>query len=373
MDTKELKIIKQKRRFYLLCFVLILLFIGAFNLFKTKSYTKNYNINDVGVEESYDKLKKSYFFKFNYEDKSLGWAIVKNYSWKKKLIKKIDVFKTDKETCLIIDSDNLSFYPLCYDDEGQFSYLLASDEMKANFSKIGNREEMEPIKYNDITIYDYYYHDFYIWNYRGFDHLSLEKNEKINLFNEDVYDPKLIIQTKDYLLVPNYEANYYFSKVYLINSRNGKVINWDFKKQIYFDSKLLGVFDNVIYLLDNKEKIEWKINLEKRKIEKIGTQNKQGLFYDNGWVRMSLNKILENNEFKGVNTIDYVSDQKLKALILDQEITLVNEDVKIVATQNNKVFYLIKDNLYEYNFDIGQVKLLNKFEWNFNNQNIFIF
>ena len=180
--------------------------------------------------------------------------------------------------------------------------------------------------------------------------------------------------TNDYFFVPDYNSNYYFSKVYLINSLNGKVSTWNLKKNIYFDSNILGVINNEIYLLDKHENIEWKINLTKKSLEKIGTKNKNGLFYNNEWLKLSLNKIIEEQVFKGLKAINFYNDNGLKANILDNNIKLKNEDVELVGSTNEKVYYLINDVLYEYSLAFGEVKLLSKFEWNFNNQNIiFIF
>ena len=373
MDIKELKKIKLKRRFYLLCFILLIIVWCSYNFFKVKNYSKEYTVDDVLIKESYNKDQKSYIYQFNYENKDYTWAISKNYTWKRKLVKKIDILKNEKEACLIIKSNDLSFYPLCHIDDEQISYLLTSEEMKKNFNYNEDKQEEEK-KYNDITIYNYLNHNYYIWNYRGFDHLSLNKNEKIELFNSDIYDPKLIVQTADFLFVPNYNSDYYFDKAYIIDEISGKVTTWDLKKQIYFDSKVLGIINNEIYLLDSHENIEYKINLVKKKIEKVGTKNKDGVFYDNGWIKLSLNKLKLKEEFNGLKALTYKNNNGLKAVINNQEIKLKNEDVTIIGMDNTKVYYLIKDVLYEYSFDRGEIKLLSKFEWNFNFQNmIYIF
>ena len=374
MVIKEQKTIKFKRRFYLLCLVLLIVILGLYNFFKVKNYTVFYYVDEVKVEESYNKNQKSYLYKFNYDNQDFVWAFKKDYNWQKRMVKQINVLQNEEETCLLIQSNQLKFYPLCQKNGEQISYLLASDRMKQNFNveKIAFNEEEN--KVNDITVYNYFYHHFYIWNYRGFDYLSEDKEKKIELFDEDIYDPKLIVQTDNYILIPDYSSDYYFSKVFLINDTNEKVITWDLKKQIYFDSKILGIIDDEIYLLDNHENIEWKVNLKKRKVEKIGTKNKDGLFLENDWLKLSLNKIAQKNQFEGLNAINFISENGLKAKIYDKTIILKNEDVKIIGFKNDKVYYLIKDILYEYNLNFGEIKLLSKFEWNFNNQNmIYIF
>lgn len=374
MVIKEQKTIKFKRRFYLLCLVLLIVILGLYNFFKVKNYTVFYYVDEVKVEESYNKNQKSYLYKFNYDNQDFVWAFKKDYNWQKRMVKQINVLQNEEETCLLIQSNQLIFYPLCQKNGEQISYLLASDRMKQNFNveKIAFNEEEN--KVNDITVYNYFYHHFYIWNYRGFDYLSEDKEKKIELFDEDIYDPKLIVQTDNYILIPDYSFDYYFSKVFLINDTNGKVITWDLKKQIYFDSKILGIIDEEIYLLDNHENIEWKFNLKKRIVEKIGTKNKDGLFFENDWLKLSLNKIAQKNQFEGLNAINFISENGLKAKIYDKTIILKNEDVKIIGFKNDKVYYLIKDILYEYNLNFGEIKLLSKFEWNFNNQNmIYIF
>lgn len=374
MDTKDLPKIKLKRRFFLLVTILIIICIFSYHFFKVKSYIKEYTKDNILITESYNKDQKSYLYRFNYLNEDYVIAIKKDYSWKRKLVNKIDIIENEQETCLLVKSNELVFYPLCRNEEEQISYLLTSDEMKTNFNLSKNNESNEENKFNDITIYNYGYHNYYIWNYKGFDHLNENESEIIELDNKDIYDPKLIIKTSDYLFVPDYHSDYYFNKVYLINALTGKTNTWDLGKTIYFDSIVLGVINNDIYLLDKHENIEWKINVLKKKIEKVGTKNKNGIFYNNEWQKLSLNKIIEENSFKGLNSITYTSDNGLKANIMNQQIKLKNDNVKIIDYDGNTVYYLINDILYEYSLVNGEEKLLSKFEWNFNNQNtIYIF
>ncbi len=374
MAIIDMKQIKLRRRFYLLCIVIVIGFIWGYNFFKIKSYIKEYKINDVLVKEKYDKNLKSYVYQFIYNDEDYVFALTKDYSWKRKLVKKIDVLANDDETCLLVKSNEINFYPLCRDKNEQIAYLLVSDKMKENFSFWPSISYSDEVNYNDITIYNYFYHNYYIWNYRGFDYLNTTSNTKIELFDKDVYNPKLIVQTDDYLLVPDYNTNYYFNKVYIINALNGKVSSWDLSKDVYFDSMVLGIIGNEIYLLDKHENVEWKIDVAKKKMTNVGTLSKKGLFYDNEWQKLSLNKIIEKKEFKGLKAMDFVNENGLKAIIMDKTVKIKNADVKIIRKTNESVYYLVDDVLYEYSFGNGEIKLLSKFEWNFNNQNtIFIF
>ena len=99
--------------------------------------------------------------------------------------------------------------------------------------------------YEQMNIINTLNHDFFIWNYRGFYEVSDKSQKSLPLFDKDIYDAKLITKTSDYILIPNYNQEYYFNSVYLLNRKTLKYEEWNLKQNIYFDSQVLGVYKGV--------------------------------------------------------------------------------------------------------------------------------
>jgi len=376
MDKKKEKIIKRRRRFIFLIVVFIILLLFFYLFFRKKDYSLKYNVSDYQVEETFYKNEKYYLFSFKKEGLSFDTILEDSNFIKKKVVYKIDEYKTDNETCLKIYSNQLKFYPLCQNEKGQISVHLVSDAMKENFTSFFQTLESVDKVYNKINISNYLHHDYYIWNYRGFTHLNEFKEEDIKLFQKDIYEPKLLTQVNDYLFVPNYNEEYFFNSVYLINQKTGKEEVWNLTEPIYFDSVVLGTYEDSIYLVDKHEKVEWKITPKNKTLEKVGTEGKGGVTYQKEWINVSMIKLINQDyTFSSTMPITYQVKDGLYKNISDVSILIrKNSPNKIVASKGDFVFYLVDDTLYAYSPLYGEVMLMSYFEWNFNNNNvIFVF
>ncbi len=376
MGLEELKKVKYKRRLYFICFVVLLILILCREFLKSKNYEIDYKRNEISIHEQYKKDLESYFYTFTVQDKEFTTAIAKKYIVSRKLVREIAVYEEDDEMCLDISSNQLSFEPLCRKNDEQLSFALVSDKMKEHFSKYHLTVPDDTSSYEAINVHSYMYHNYYLWNYRGFYHLNNQKQETISLFSNDIYTPKLIIATRDYLFVPDFTSEFYFSKAFVIDAATGKVITWKLKHEIYFDSEVLGVIGNNIYLLDKHEKKEWKINLKATKLDLVGSEKKDGVIFQDKWLTVNMAKLLNQNSFfSGLKNINFVNEDSLKAYVLDKAILMKKEPVKeIIFSKDDEVYYLLNDSLYMNSFLTGEVKLLTNFEWNFNYQDmIFIF
>ena len=267
------KNIKVRRRIvFLIISFLFLIFLFWLFFFK-KNYQIEYTKDDYHIIENFDKDKDYYNFKITKDDLSYTVSLANQNFISKKLIKHIETFTNEEETCIKVTSNKLRFYPLCLKNNEQISYWLVSEEMKNNFT-YSQKEEMNDT-YQNITIKDYNYQDYYIWNYHGFYHLNNEQKESIDLFTNDIYEPKLLYQVDNFLFIPSYENNYYFTSAYILNMKDGSYEEWQLKEKIYFDSVILGVYDKELYLVDKHEKKEWTINPSKKKIKLIAESNEK--------------------------------------------------------------------------------------------------
>lgn len=367
--------IKKRRHHVMLVLLLIIWIILMFLIFRKKDYTIKYEKDGYQIEETYNKDQEYYSFIIKKENEEYQ-TIIENKFMKKKIITKIDTYEEELETCIKISSNKIRFIPLCKNKEEQISHHLVNDKMKEHlkeYYKIANEQEET---YNNLTIYNHLFQDYYIWNYQGFNHINKETKENIKLFEKDIYEPKLLTKVEEYLFIPDYNENYFFKKVTLLNTKTKKQETWELENPIYFDSTILGVQDSSIYLVDKHEKIEWKITPKKKKIEKIGTESKGGKTWNETWVDVSMNKLInQENTFKKTKIIEYKIENGVYQTFLQHQIKIKEKKPdKLIESKENMVFYLDKDVLYVYENDYGEVKLLKNFEWNFNSSNvIFIF
>ena len=366
--------IKQRRRLALLLIIILIIALVLFFLFRRKDYTVTYSVNDYEITESYHKEEDYYSFIIK-KGETEHFAIVYNQHFSsKKNIDQITEYQTQTESCITISSNKVRIEPLCTKEETQISYHLVSDEMKEKLGVTSEtKEDTILTTYNNINVYHYRNHNYYIWNYRGFYHINENTTENIQLFDKDIYNPTLITQVNDILVIPDYNADYYFDKVILLDMNTGRTTTWTLETSIYFDSAVLGVYQGDLYIIDKHEKTEWQLNIAKQKQERAGTEQKGGKIYDHEWTNVTMNRLLyQENTFKGTTILEYNIKEDGLYAIFDNHQMKIRESApsKILSNTDNTVYYLVNDNVYSYNKEEGEKLLLNYFEWNFNSENV---
>lgn len=349
----------KKKLLNLIIFLAVIFIIFIYFLNASHNYNLEYNINDVKVNENYHKKEKYYSFIFTLDNKEYEVISFDKYTNKRKLVEDIKITKNDDNTCLSFKSKNINLYDVCSNEE-EFFYPNNSNEFKKNDI------------YKNIQIVSLENHTFLLWNYHEFVYLSPKKNTTISLFNKDEYKLNLIYQTKDYLLVPDYNNDYQFSKINLIAFKNAKVSEIKLRYDLYFDSYFLGDYKNKVYLYDNKNELEYYIDLKKKDIYKTDYK----INNDGKWESVT-NQKLKNNKLSFTNTKYYnytLKDNKLYGTF-KKDYLVTNKDVsKIVKVDNLDIYYISKDTLYYFNPLYGEKPLLKYSEWEFNNTNmIFIY
>lgn len=345
-------------------------------LIHAKDYEKKYQIHDFEITEQFDKKKKAYFYQITKEDNTWEFIVEHKYSIKHKLISDIELIEIDDTKCIIPKSEQLQTYPQCQKSEESLSYHLVSDEMKEKlgdswFPKVNNENKTyEKIDIKNIDNYTYY-----IWNYKGFYQISKNKQENIKLFDKDIYDISGVTSVNDYLVIPDYNESYYFNKFYLLDKRDGKVSNWEFKDSLYFDGYYLGSHKNSLFYLDRKTKIEWEIEPRKKRMRKVGTEYKDGKIYiNNDWEKTTITKLInEPQYFTNDEIYHYEIDNGLYVTYSNgtKKKKITNRDVKEIVTNfSDKVYYIVGHSLYYYSDQTGEVEVMSYFEWNFNYKNM---
>lgn len=349
--------------------VLIITLILLFSIFiyfylRKVDYELEYTVGDAQIMERYDKSQASYYFNVTYKDHNYELVSLDDYTNKRKLITDIAITENDTETCLDFTTSEIKLYGICSNGN---DYYVANIDSQAEFKAKSSYKNINISSLDDKT--------YLLWNYHDFIYLNDTTQKTLTLFSNDIYNLSLIYAFDNYLLIPDYEQDYLFDKLYVINTNKARTSTIDLRFDVYFNSYFLGHDKANVYLYDLKENQEFYIDLNKEEIytsknqilvngdwESISTQkfqNEKPLFHSDKNISFSL----EDNKI-------YLSipNGETKTLISNREIS------ELVSTDGLNVYYIAGNILYKYNPFSGEEALLQYSEWNFNHQNmVFIF
>ncbi|MBE6161034.1 MAG: hypothetical protein E7158_02270 [Firmicutes bacterium] len=352
--------------------VLFLVVVLIFTIYKLipKDYKISYKIDKYDIVESYLKKDKMYTFKIKKNNQIFETFSVQKYSKKRKLIKSIKEYKKNEEMCIILKSEKIDENIICKKNGQYIDYNLLNIIPKKYKNKYKNNKK----KYENININLIDSSTYLIWNYTGFYKLSNKKLETITLFKDDVYNIDIVTIVGKYLVIADYNEKYNYNKLIRVNLKNNKIDQIELDEDISFDSRIIGKNKNNIYIIDNKNKKEYEINIKNKNFDKIN-KNKLGKVIKNGkWENIKLNKIITNNiTFDNDNVVNYkIKDGLLKKVNnTDVQTKISDKNIKnIVYSDNNRVYYIVDDKLYKYDFLHGENKILEYFELNFNYENM---
>lgn len=372
---KKYKLKKSAIIILILFLVLIIALFSFISSTKPKSYSIEYNIDEYEISENYDNKDKFFYYEITYKNLKYNFISNNQYQKEKKLIYDIKKYTDNDYICLTIESDFIKNNPLCSYKQKIIDYRLVSDNIKEKLSKYYISYKQTKKTHENYKIYDDK-NDLLIWSYKGFNYLSNKKFNFIKLFNKDIYDIPLATKINNYIVVPDYEQEHKFDKVYIINLNNKKVKEWKLKYKISFDSYILGTNNKSIYLLDKKNKIEYELVPHKKKMRIIATSKKNGIiFEENQSIKISMNKLI-SKEYKFLYKNNYkfsIKDNNLYLSYLNynNKIKISNKKVdRIIHIKNDEVFYLVYNTLYKYNLKYGEIKVIEYSEWEFNNKNL---
>ena len=343
---------KKLRRFITFIATIILIFIIFY--FLPKNYKVNYKVSKYNVYQTYNKKTNVYTFNITNGKNKYVYALENKFKTRYYQIKKVSI----KDGILYVDTFDL----------GNF-YIKKNDD-KYYFKNYDSPYDANKIKtYKNIDIYNNQ-NNIYVWNYTEL--LNINNNYKsIKLFNNDMYDLPLTYQFKNYLVIPDYNSKYTFNKFYIINTDNNKVTNFSFKYDIYYNSYFMGDYKNNIYLYDMQNHLEYKINIYKETVEKVSNQVLKNDYFK----KISTNKLDKVNvKFEYIKNFYYEIENEVLYFV-----TPVNKIIasklkvqNIVYSDENNCYFISNDTLYFVNNNLTY-KIMTYSEWNFNNDNIFVF
>lgn len=366
------------KRLYILISCFILIFLAYLSIrYLPKDYSLTYTINEVEVIESYSKKTDSYLYILKYKNQEYPLIVNQNYIAKRKNVTKIVIKEESETTCLDLSLKN-SNHSICQNEKELIDYRLLDKEfLQKHYPEYKMNEEKLLKTLNNVSVYNTLDKTYLIWNYNGYYKFQNNQLTTKTLFKKDNYENLLTYQTERFLVIPDYDSKYFFQKVYCFDLKNNKEFIIETSSEISYDSYFLGDKENILYLVDKKNKAEYKIDLKKKKIKNITDKNDNGLIYDNEWASISMTKLVNKEyKFSQDNLFKYfLEDNTLYLKINSYNIKISNLKVnKIILATNIGVYYLVNDSLYYYDLIKGEVKLLKYSEWSFNyNNQIFIF
>ena len=362
--------IKKLRQFIIVALSLIIIYLIIY--LTPRNYEYDYKINGFNIKEKYIKKDKEYLFTIKKNDKIYKTIGVSKYTPDRKLINGIKEFNNEDTNCIIIDSKIIANNKLCTKD----NELISSSLTNIIPGKYINKKQDNYQKYKNIKI-NLDDKTYLIWNYNSFIKINETEKKQIKIFDNDIYNLEIMAKVDKYLVIADYDQKYNYNKLIRLNLKNNKIDEINLKNDISFESRILGVYKNKIYLLDEKNKKEYEINVKKKKINIVSKSDFGVIYKDNKQVKTKISKIINDNiKFTSNNYYDYVIENEnlyLKIKNISEKIKISNLSIKNIVYQNNEeVYYITDDKLYKYDFTYGNQEIFSNFEFNFNYENMVV-
>ena len=354
-----MKFLKENIKIISFIFVFILmiiLFVVFFN--REVTYSIEYDKDEYHIKESYEKGSNTYSFSVTTENHSYDFAINHKYSRKRKIVNEINSFDRDEYKCVSIKAYDISTNIICNKDNDYYDNLII------------NKDEGNTSISNNFTLYNDNY-DYLVWNGYGF--TNKRDGSTYNFLTNESYTNVLSYQFGDYIIVADYDQKREFDKFYIYNNKTKKVDSWNIKTTISYDSYFMGNIGDDLYLFDVTSKIQYRLNIAKKKI-KVSSKKGEAVYFDKNKSNINVNKLYYNKMLFNYNKLyNYiVFDNKLYYTYYnsDKYIRVSDLDLKdIVTYEGNNVYFISGTKLYKFDITDGLHLLADSFEWNFDYQN----
>ncbi len=292
-----------------------------FNKENSASYVIGDNNFNVSEKAYFDGDTNFYDFVVKAEN-TFKFQVNHSFSRSMKVIKDIKYYKDDEYECIlpIFKDDSVLVDIICHVDD-QFTYyynlktknvaldnfvLSLKEYHLSQFTEISQTEVVEGVTiYKNDLIKDHY---VAIGNYRGIFNISKNFNlinYKISLYSHDVYNPKLSAFSDEYYVVVDYNKDYAFNEINVVNLVSLATSKIKANRPISMDSYIQGVVDGKIYLYDKDNKIQYEIMPYKNSLATYSGSDMK--YYNNGnWETLNASDASNGVLFQyGEETSDY--------------------------------------------------------------------
>lgn len=396
-------------------------FFGNGHEYEYQVVTNDINFN---VKEKFTNNTKNELDSYNFEISNGGYVFyyqtLSNFNKKDHIIKNIYSYKNDKYNCIlpVFENNKMLTDIMCLKDNKIYYYhdLMSEKSLEpfaTSLKDIGYDVEQwvdktEPKNQNNITIYSNNIidnHSIGLTNYKGVYIInpSVGKEiEDIELFQSDIYKRPLSLFFEKYYITANYNEQYRFTKISVVDLTNNKTKEINCETQLSFDSYIQGSHDNSIYIFDRSTKKQYEINLKTSKVLEIGNEN-SGIIIYNGTQKERINAgeatkkdILFTNvdasrvEFKSYEKVDLVGGKETGYYYLYQkkdkyyevyranvlnpsQLTYIftTTDLDRIVYQKNYIYFIYNDVIKYYSDNTGIKSVVKERELGFNKALIF--
>ena len=219
------------------------------------------------------------------------------------------------------------------------------------------------------------------------------KNDELNtqkFLDYDIYDNVLsVTNSRYYVLFDNSSVNG-IEKVHYYDLKKDKYKTFKLKEKLSKDSYINGVCNDLIYITDNRKKLEYTINIKKKKIEVVGKEELGYIKYTNGKKSILTksdffmkpqyfdNEIIKNKKISSEDIIEDGSysyylenDTFYKKMKKGNKILLFSLDnISKWYIYNGNIIIIKDDELYIYNDETGLNIIAEYNELKYNKENI---
>ena len=404
----------KKLKFKQILIIIFVIFLAvSFFKYIKKGYIVKYKIekdnHTFNIVEIYTKNQKketdNLYIEVRINDIKFNYQIYEKFS-KRKVIKDIDYYSDDDYTCIYPTFiDDYSVDIKCYYKGFYYNYLNLkgqSDELDEFASSIKAYDEDKYIDdeekyelYENIKIYYKNLNNKAI-SFTNLNGLYVLDNEHkdIHLFDDDIYARKLSGFSSKYYFTAKYDGQHEFKEFYIVDLKSKKIKTIKNNESISINSYVEGIVDGEVYIYDPDNEKQYKINLNKHKIEEVKNINKKVSYYSGySWKYISKAKANSeyyfndgiNNEFEGYDIINKTGNSKsgfyylfkktddyyrvYRTSVMNKNIIEylfdVEDPTKVVYL--NDTVYFIKDNsIYYYNQAYGIKRIVEYDELKFN-------
>lgn len=340
-----------------------------------KKHNVEYKVGKYNINEKFYIEEKSHNYEFKITNKNETYSFIlnSNVNKRKKIIKDIKIYKKNNIKCIIpIYVKDISKNIYCLENNNQVSnyYLKDNDNFKSIIEdtkkyKVNLPSDSEKYKeFKKIKVYQNNINDntaYIIWNYKGIYLLKNNELKQQKFLNYDLYDNIMSTTTSNYFVLFENSNVMGIEKIHYYDIKNDKYNIFKLKDKISKDSYINGVYDDLIYVTDNKKKIQYTINVKKEKIEEVGKE-------ELGYIKYTNNKKEEMNKSDFFMKEQLFDNEKIENKKITNSKDLVKEDQIYYYLDNNK-FY---KNINGYNsillFELDNIK-----DWKINNKDLIIF
>jgi len=361
-----------------------------------KQHKVKYKIKNYNIDESFymNNKKHNYDFFISNKNKKYSYTLTENINKRKKIIKDIKDYKSNNISCIIpIYKKSIDYNIYCLEDNKQVSNYYLKDNK--DFNKILNKVKKYNIKisspsnnfvkYKKIKVFqknimkDYTY---LVWDYKG---IYIIKNNELKyqkFISYDLYDNIMSIVTNRYYVLFENSDVMGIDKIHYYDLKKDKYKVFKLKKKISKNSYINGVINDLIYVTDKDKKIEYTINIKRKKIEVVG-KDEEFIQYSNGkknllnksdffMKKQIFNNELVNNKIKEMNNEYSKNDNIIYKRINNKNKILLFElsNIKKWYIYDSNILLIKEDELYIYNSDTGLKKILEYNELKYNEENL---